>query len=36
VEFSGARLDRKIRDKITELRLQEERLLNGQREAGAG
>ncbi|HEX6902609.1 MAG TPA: phosphate acyltransferase PlsX [Thermoanaerobaculia bacterium] len=36
MEFSGARLDRKIRDKIAELRIQEERLLNGRQEAGAG
>jgi phosphate acyltransferase len=36
VEFSNARLDRKIRDKIAELQSQEERHLDGLRGADAG
>jgi glycerol-3-phosphate acyltransferase PlsX len=36
VEFSAARLDRKIHDKIAELHSQEERLLGGPQEVSAG
>jgi glycerol-3-phosphate acyltransferase PlsX len=36
VEFTGARLDHKIRDKIAELHSQEERLLGTEQEAEAG
>ena len=35
-EFSAARLDRKIHDKIAELHNQEERLLGGPQEVSAG
>ena len=36
IEFSNARLDRKIRDKIAELQSQEERHLGGRQGAEAG